>query len=60
MFYLLACLDCGNPERPLVMPFGSAQERGHWAAGHTQAAGHDRWWVKDLEEESDRADLLRP
>jgi hypothetical protein len=45
-FYLLACRDCGDPERPLAMPFGSAAERGKWASEHTQATGHDRWWVK--------------
>jgi hypothetical protein len=47
VFYLLACRECGDPERPLVMPFGSAAERGRWASEHTRATGHDRWWVKD-------------
>jgi hypothetical protein len=47
VFFLLACLECGDPDRPLVMPFGSAAERGKWASGHTQGTGHDRWWVKD-------------
>ena len=46
-FYLLACLECGDPKRPLPMPFGSPSERGKWASGHTRATGHDRWWVKD-------------
>lgn len=47
-FYLLACLECeaGN-ERPLPIPFGSAAERGKWAAEHTRGTGHERWWVKD-------------
>lgn len=45
-FYLLVCRDCGNGE--LVMPFGSAEERGKWAAAHTRATGHDQWWVKDV------------
>jgi hypothetical protein len=47
MFYLLSCLQCGDPERPLVMPFGSPEERGKWATGHTQMTGHDRWRVAD-------------
>lgn len=51
LFYLLACRECGDPERPLVMPFGSAAERGGWAAEHTRATGHDRWWVKDVNDE---------
>jgi hypothetical protein len=46
VFYLLVCRDCGNGD--LVMPFGSAEERGKWAAGHTRLTGHDRWWVKDF------------
>jgi hypothetical protein len=44
-FYLLACLQCGNPERPLPMPFGDQAERGKWAAAHTRATGHERWHV---------------
>ena len=46
-FYLLACRECGDPEKPLIMPFGSAADRGKWAAEHTRATGHDRWWVHD-------------
>jgi len=48
-FYLLACLECGDPENPLPMPFGSPAERGKWASEHTRATGHDRWWVNDYE-----------
>jgi hypothetical protein len=47
MFYVLACLECGDPDRPLPMPFGSPAERGKWASEHTRATGHDRWIVKD-------------
>lgn len=43
-FYLLTCLEC---EPPLPMPFGTAAERGKWAAEHTRGTGHDRWIVKD-------------
>jgi hypothetical protein len=46
-FYLLACRECGDPDHPLIMPFGSPAERGKWAAEHTRGTGHDRWWVKD-------------
>lgn len=46
-FYLLVCLECGDPERPLPIPFGSPAERGKWAAEHTRGTGHDRWLVKD-------------
>lgn len=53
MFYLLACRLCGDPARPLVMPlvmpFGSPADRGGWAAEHTRATGHDKWWVKDYQ-----------
>lgn len=49
IFYLLACLECGDPERPLPMPFGSPSERGKWASAHTRGTGHDRWRVKDEE-----------
>lgn len=44
-FYLLVCQECGNGD--LVMPFGSAAERGHWAAEHTRGTGHDCWRVHD-------------
>ena len=47
MFYLLACRDCGDPERPLPMPFESPADRGKWATAHTTATGHERWIVKD-------------
>lgn len=46
VFYLV-CLECGDPERPLPIPFDSAAERGKWAAEHTRGTGHNRWWVKD-------------
>lgn len=45
VFYLLCCFDCGDPERPLPMPFGSPAERGKWASEHTRATGHERWRV---------------
>jgi hypothetical protein len=44
-FYLLVCRECGNGD--LVMPFGSAEERGKWAGGHTRGTGHDRWFVTE-------------
>lgn len=39
-FYLLGCRACGNGGLVLVMPFGSAEERGKWATKHTQGTGH--------------------
>jgi hypothetical protein len=50
MFYLLACRECGDPDRPLPMPFGSPAERGKWASEHTRATGHERWIVLDQPE----------
>jgi len=57
IFYLLACRECGQEDppgigacgdgHPLIMPFGSAEARGKWAAEHTHGTGHDRWWVSD-------------
>lgn len=47
MFCLLVCRECGDGD--LVMPFGSAAERGKWAAEHMQATGHERWFVCDVE-----------
>lgn len=47
VFYLLVCLECGDPERPLPIPFGSPAERGKWAAAHTRGTGHDNWRVWD-------------
>lgn len=44
-FYLLVCRECGSGD--LVMPFGSPAERGKWAAAHTRATGHDRWFVTE-------------
>ena len=45
--HLLLCRECGDPDHPLIMPFATAVERGKWAAEHTQATGHDHWWVYD-------------
>jgi hypothetical protein len=45
LFYLLVCRDCGDGD--LVMPFDSPAERGKWAAAHTGATGHDRWFVTE-------------
>ena len=47
VFYLLVCFECGDPERPLPILFGSAAERGKWAGEHARGTGHDRWRVKD-------------
>ena len=47
VFYVLVCRECGDPDRPLPMPFESAEARGRWAAGHTRGTGHDRWFVID-------------
>lgn len=48
-FYLLVCLECGDPDDQLIMPFDSPDARGKWATAHTRGTGHDRWWVKDEE-----------
>jgi hypothetical protein len=44
-FYLLVCRECGDGD--LAMPFGSEEERGRWAGGHTRGTGHDRWFVTE-------------
>lgn len=44
-FYVLMCRECGDPP----MPFPSPEERGEWAAAHTAATGHERWWARDYE-----------
>jgi hypothetical protein len=46
IFYVLVCREC-DPDDPLPMPFGSAAERGRWAAEHTAGTGHNRWIVLD-------------
>lgn len=46
-YYLLLCRDCGDPERPLPIPFESPAARGKWAAEHTASTGHNRWIVRD-------------
>lgn len=51
-FFLLACLVCDEEGFPLVLPFGSPEERGRWASGHRQGTGHDRWRVWDEVRES--------
>ena len=45
MIYVLICRDCGHGDLP--MPFATPEERGKWAAAHTKATGHDRWFVID-------------
>ena len=42
-YYLLRCLECDGPGRPVPMPFASQAERGRWAAAHMRATGHRRW-----------------
>lgn len=44
-FYMLACLECGDIDKPLAMPFKSQEARGKWASEHTAGTGHDRWRV---------------
>jgi hypothetical protein len=46
IWYLLICRECGDGD--IILPFGSAEDRGKWAAEHTRGTGHDTWWVKDL------------
>lgn len=43
IYYVLRCLDCGGD--PIIFP--TPQERGAWAAAHTQGTGHERWHVMD-------------
>lgn len=47
--YLLVCRECEPDQAPgaAVIPFGSAEERGKWAAAHTRGTGHQTWWVHD-------------
>jgi hypothetical protein len=47
VFYVLVCRECGDPEHPVPIPFGSPAERGRWASEHTWGTGHDRWFVLD-------------
>lgn len=55
-YALLICRPCNSdidwdsPESVSsnVMPFGSMQARGRWARAHTDATGHDSWWVYDM------------
>jgi hypothetical protein len=51
VFYVLICRECGDPDKPLPMPFESPAERGKWAAAHTAATGHDSWFVIDQTED---------
>ena len=51
VFYVLVCRLCGDPAKPLPMPFESPAERGKWAAAHTAATGHDSWFVIDQAED---------
>lgn len=60
MFYLLACRECGDPERLLPIPFESPAARGRWATEHTAGTGHERWIVKDLQEPETWDEVLEP
>ena len=51
VFYALVCRLCGDPKKPLPMPFESPAERGKWAAAHTAGTGHDSWFVIDQTED---------
>jgi len=44
IWYLLLCRECATN---IPMIFGSASERGKWAAAHTKGTGHDKWVVLD-------------
>ena len=54
-YYVLVCRDCGDGDDALPMPFGSAEERGKWAAAHTRGTGHNRWFVTDQKVPQGRA-----
>lgn len=45
--YVLVCRQCGDPDRPLPMPFSTPDERGQWASEHTNTTGHDQWLLLD-------------
>lgn len=49
MWHMLICLECDgdDPDHWLPMPFTSPAERGQWAAAHSNATGHDVWYVYD-------------
>ena len=51
-FYVLICRKCseGQALTASPIPFGSAEERGKWAAAHTKGTGHDSWIVLDVPE----------
>ena len=51
MIYLLWCRACGDPDRPLPIPFESAEARGKWAAAHTKGTGHESWVVLAQDED---------
>lgn len=46
VWYVLVCLVC-DPDSDAPMPFGSAEERGKWAAAHKVGTGHEHWLVAD-------------
>jgi hypothetical protein len=54
VFYMLGCLECGDPDRVLLMSFASPAERGHWGSEHIKATGHDRWIVIDQPDDDPR------
>lgn len=55
MFYVLICRECGDD---LDIPFDSPEARGRWASEHTKATGHERWFVCDVTDAGETAELL--
>lgn len=39
VFFLAVCRECNAGSRPIPMPFGTAEDRDRWAAGHAET-GH--------------------
>lgn len=54
-WYVLVCRQCGDPDKPLPVPFESAEARGEWATEHTKVSGHDQWLVIDQIDPESRA-----
>lgn len=40
VFHLAICGTCGDPDKPLPMPFATNDERDQWTTQHTAGTGH--------------------
>lgn len=57
--YWLHCRICQPGDEPILIPFEDQATRGHWAARHREATGHDSWWAPERSDGEQRCETSK-